>query len=60
MSRKEYTYSYAGQIMEIEKEKNWVKRKSNVKKNTISSIHGKKNDEENEKPNVISVEFGKK
>ncbi len=46
--------------MEIEKEKNWAKRKSNAKKNTISSIHGKKNDEENEKPNVISVEFGKK
>ena len=46
--------------MEIEKEKNWAKRKSNAKKNTISSIHGKKNDEENVKPNVISVEFGKR
>lgn len=43
MTRKDYTYGYNCQILEIPKVKNQMKKKSNTLKGTINSI-GKKNE----------------
>jgi len=55
MTRKDYTYGYNCQILEIPKIKATIKKKSNTLKGTINSI-GKRNEhQETEKPQLITV-----
>lgn len=60
MTRKEYTYSYNCQVVEIPKSKQPMKKKSNALKGSITTLAKNQNGHHPEKAQEITVEFARR